>query len=135
MRSTVILCDWAEAVQGKLYLQGGGWTSILGNQPVAFAVAVIIRVDYTETNSPRHAVLALVNEDGQPFPSPEEPVVFEFDFEVGRPPGMKPGQNQIVNFAAKLVGLVFPLGGYEFQLHIGEHRQDVVPFTAIPALP
>src|SRR5688572_3413309 len=106
MRSTLVLCDWAEAVAGKLYMQGGGWNKVLADTPASFAIAVLIRVEYNETNLKKHAVLALVDEDGAAFPA-EDPIQVEFDFEVGRPPGMKPGQDQTLTFAAKIVNISF----------------------------
>jgi hypothetical protein len=139
MRSTIILCDWAESIQGKLYVQGGGWNKLLSDTPGQFAVAVICRIEYNETNTPYHAVLALVDEDGQPFPplNPEAgqaPARFEIDFEVGRPPGMRPGQTQVFSFTGKLGGFVFPPGGYRFELDISGHRQDAAEFQAAPNL-
>lgn len=128
-----MLSDWAESLNGKLYMQGGAWDRIMANTPASFAVSVVVRIEYNETNVSRHAVLALVDEDGRPFPT-ETPVRFELDFEVGRPPGMQVGQVQTVNFAGKIVGLVFPPGGYRFQFDVGAHRQDDVPFQAVPSL-
>ena len=133
MRATIVLCDWAESVNGKLYLQGGAWDRILANTSAAFAVVVVVRIDYNETNMRRHAVLALVDEDGQPFPA-ESPVRYELDFEAGRPPGMQVGQIQTINFAGKIIGLAFPPGGYRFQFDIEGHRQDDIPFQAVPTL-
>jgi len=37
---TVMLCDYAEAVQGKLYIAGGGWSELRGNGPADLALAV-----------------------------------------------------------------------------------------------
>lgn len=105
----------------------------MANTPASFAVAVVVRIEYNETNVRRHAVLALVDEDGHPFPA-ESPVRFELDFEAGRPPGMQIGQVQTLNFAGKIAGLPFPPGGYRFQFDIDQHRQDDVPFQAVPSL-
>src|SRR5690349_16142371 len=127
MQGTVILCDWAEAVQGKLYMQGAGWTRIMANQSVSFALGTIIRVPYTETNASRHAVVALVDEDGKPFPE-DNPAKFEFDFEVGRPPGMKAGQEQNLCFAAKINGIKFPPAGYAIELRVDEKQLDLAAF-------
>jgi hypothetical protein len=137
MRSTIILCDWAESIQGKLYMQGGGWNKVLANTPAGFAVAILFRFEYTETNTPFHAVLSLVDEDGHPFPpavAGQNPVKFEIDIELGRPPGMKPGHTQVVPFAGRLGGFKFPRGSYRFELDIGQHRQDAAEFQAVASL-
>lgn len=133
MRATIILCDWAEAVGGKLYMQGGGWDRILADTPAMLAVAVVIRVEYNETNVRRHAVLSLVTQDGEPFPA-ENPLQFDLDFEAGRPPGMQVGQIQTLSFAGKIGGVTLPAGGYRFQLDIDNFRSDDVPFQAVAAL-
>lgn len=134
MRATIMLCDWAETVNGKLYMQGGAWDRILANTPASFAVTVVIRIDYNETNMLKHAVLSLTTEDGRPFPDSGAPVSFDFTFEAGRPPGMQVGQVQTASFAGKIAGIVLPPGGYRFQFDIEGHKQDDVPFQAVPAL-
>lgn len=44
---TLLVADWAEAVNGKLYVMGGGFTALVVNdetQPCRFAVAAILTV-------------------------------------------------------------------------------------------
>src|SRR5680860_489523 len=110
MQTNLMLCDWAEVVQGKLYIQGSGWSRILANQPVQMAIAMMTRVPYDQTNRQHRVDLKLQTEDGQSYPT-EAPIAFDFMFELGRPPGMKQGQEQILPFAAKLGGLTFVTGG------------------------
>ncbi len=87
MKAQLVLCDWAEVVGGKLYLQGGGWATIAAAAATQTAVAVLIDIPYTQTNRQHDGVMALYNQDNQPYP-PQQPFRIEFQLEAGRPPGM-----------------------------------------------
>ena len=44
---TLLLADWAEAIAGKLYVMGGGFTTIAVTsfeQPYRFAIAAVLRI-------------------------------------------------------------------------------------------
>ena len=42
MDVTLLLCDFAEAVNGKLYVMGGGWNVLFApGQPVTMSVAAV----------------------------------------------------------------------------------------------
>lgn len=132
MRASILLCDWAEVVQGKLYAQGLGWTMIASDQALQIAVAALIRIPYDRTNKPHKAEVRLTTEDGARFPPDAPEAIFTFDFEVGRPPGMKVGQEQNLPFAAKLGGIAFPVGGYQWEFYVDGDLLDTAPFVAIP---
>jgi hypothetical protein len=129
LKGTLLLCDWAEVVGGKLYAQGIGWTSVLTDRPVQFAVGCLIRVPYDKTNEKHTASVKLTTDDGQPFPT-AQPVDASFEFEIGRPPGMKPGEEQDFPFSIKLVNMIFAPGGYRFDLDIDDQPVDTVSFVA-----
>jgi hypothetical protein len=95
----VMVCDAAQAVGGKLYVLGGGWDRLMmpafpGHPPVPFAVVFGINVPWNLTNRPfTFAIQILDSDDG---------LVQEIatgEFEVGRPPGTRPGVSQRVPFA------------------------------------
>src|SRR5438094_10551900 len=94
MRVTMLLADAAQAINGKLYILGGGW-SIIGPDPGPSAIAIKIEVPWDEANKRHKLKLELVDQDGQPVtvptPTGEKPVQLQRDYEVGRPPGLKPG--------------------------------------------
>ena len=71
----VLLSDHSEAVNGKLYLTGGGWN--------------VLRLPEHETNSPHELVVTIQDPDGV-----ELGEGLTANFETGRPPGMPPGQEQ-----------------------------------------
>jgi hypothetical protein len=69
MKVTMLLADSVQAVEGKLYILGGGW-SITGPQPTPMAIALKVDVTWTEANTPHTVQLDLFNEDGQPVMVP-----------------------------------------------------------------
>jgi len=139
MQVAMLLADHAQAVQGKLYIVGGGWTIIAPGTPSA--VAIYIRVPWTQTNTKHTWRLELIDSDGQPVvvPGPvgEQPIVIEGGFEVGRPAGSIPGTEQAVSLAVNYGPLPLAPGGrYEWRLAIDGHPDDDwrLPFSVV-ALP
>jgi hypothetical protein len=109
----MLLADAAQAVDGKLYILGGGW-SVIGPEPSPMAIAIKIEVPWSETNQPHPWHLQLVDGDGQPVmaqtPEGERPVVVGGQFEVGRPAGIVPGTPIDVPMAIGLGALPLPAG-------------------------
>jgi hypothetical protein len=91
VKVTMLLCDAAEAVGGKLYILGGGW-SMASPGSQRSAIAIYIQVPWDQTNYGHSFRLELLDADAQPVLTPEgQPVFVEGNFEVGRPAGLKPG--------------------------------------------
>ena len=90
----MLLADAAQAVGGKLYILGGGW-SVIGPGPATMAIAMKIDVPWDQTNLRHQWVLDLVDQDGRPvrIPAPEggRAVQITGNFEVGRPAGLAQG--------------------------------------------
>jgi len=87
----VLVADRAEAINGKLYMMGGGWDRLAVadfSQPVHFHVALGVVVPWTATNNQHPVRVELQNEDGQTL----EPRL-EVGILVGRPPDAIPGQS------------------------------------------
>jgi hypothetical protein len=88
----LLVADRAEAVNGKLYLMGGGWDRIALTQfpgQATFDVAMGVLVGYAETNEPHEFRLTLEDDDNQVVVGP-----VTGQFELGRPAGLKPAQAQ-----------------------------------------
>ena len=122
MKVTMLLADSAQAVDGKLYILGGGW-SITGPDPIPSAIAVKIEIPWDEANKKHALKLALVDADGRPVkvptPTGEVPVELGTDFEVWRPPGLRPGTALDFVFAVNIGPLpLAPDGRYVWQLSI-----------------
>jgi hypothetical protein len=63
----LLLCDYSEAVNGKLYLTGGGWNVLrLPELPAewSFSIGLSIDIAWHETNSPHELVVTVQDPDG-----------------------------------------------------------------------
>jgi hypothetical protein len=88
----LLLTDHSEAVNGKLYVNGGGWNVLrLPELPHewAFHIALGIDVGWDETNRRHDLNVELHDPDGV-----ELGEGLSAEFETGRPPGMPAGQEQ-----------------------------------------
>ncbi|HXG77703.1 MAG TPA: hypothetical protein VNJ53_14140 [Gaiellaceae bacterium] len=135
MKATMLLADYAVVADGKLTIVGGGW-SMTGPEPTPFGIALLIQVPWDQANTPHHFSVELLDADGQPVTveteeGEEQPVAFGGDFEVGRPPGLKPGTPLDFPVAVNSSPLPLPPGRYEWRLTIdGISREDwTLPFT------
>ena len=80
----VLLSDYSEAVNGKLYLTGGGWNVLrLPELPHdwSFHIGLGIDVAWHETNDPHELVVTVQDPDGN-----ELGEGLTANFETGRPP-------------------------------------------------
>jgi hypothetical protein len=131
----MMLADGAQAVGGKLYVLGGGWTNLLvpelpGRPQAPFAVALGITVPYNLTNRRFTLALELADSDSNRVGD-----VFTAEFEQGRPPGLRPGATQSI-----LIGInahpEFPAPGrYNFSASIDGEPLKSVPFEVVAQAP
>ena len=132
MKSTLILADYAVVSDGKLTIVGGGWSQT-GPEPGSFGIGLLIQVPWDQANSLHKFSVELLDADGGAvvFDESEEPVAFGGDFEVGRPPGLKPGTPLDFPVAVNATPLPLEPGRYEWRLTIDdESRADwTLPFT------
>lgn len=140
MNVTLLLADSAQAVLGKLYILGGGW-SVTGPDAAVMALAVKIEVPWDRGNDRHHWSLELLDADGQPveLPGPpngeHQPVRLEGDFEPGRPPGLKPGTPLDVAMAFNFGPMPLPADGrYRWQFNVGADTWSV-GFSTRPGIP
>lgn len=135
MKLTMLLCDAAEAVNGKLYVLGAGWNSV-GPEPSPSAIALQIDVPWDEANRRHQLKLVLLTDDGRPVtvstPLGDQAVEMGADFEVGRPAGHRVGAPLSVVLAVSIAPL--PLASesrFEWRCYIdGATRDDwVVGFS------
>jgi len=133
----LVLADRAEAVNGKLYMVGGGFDRV--SVPVFpananFDVALGAMVDYNETNEPHSFELRLENVDNEVVLGPIGGQV-----EVGRPPGMKPGQSQRVMLVIRGPFPIPAPGEYSWVAVLDGSQQEPTRFwldkVELPAVP
>ena len=137
-----MLCDSAAAVEGKLYIQGGGWNAIAaGTMPFTaprIGMAVLIGVPYGATDRRHELTVGLSDEDGSTLPL--GPVVdgrrashLSVSFEVGRPAALPPGEAQLLPFALNIDGYGFSRpGGYAFVIAVDGHEVTRLRFRIHP---
>ena len=118
----LVLADHADIVANKLYLHGGGWDllTVNSNFPVQqlCGIAAAFRVDWGETNQRHNVEIEILNADGASLAKASG------QLEVGRPPGMPPGQSQRAQLAFN-VPLTFERAGtYEVLSRI-EGQEDI----------
>lgn len=133
MRAKFILADSAEVRAGLLFLLGGGWTEV-GPAPQPFAIAGVIEVDWTETNSRRLLEITIEDEDSAPLlvptPSGDQPFKIGFHFDVGRPPGTAAGRSFNLAVAVPLMPLPWiPGKRYLILINVDTAEVDRLTFS------
>jgi len=145
-----ILADSVASAEGKLYIQGGGWNSILaqGGFPTRhprIGIGAVIRVPYTATNQTHTFTVRVEDSDGQPLPLGDAPPgtgaedgrLYELvgNFTIGRPPTLVPGDEQIVPLAINLDGLVFPKpDAFRVVITLDGEPMETISFRVVPPI-
>jgi hypothetical protein len=121
IEATMLLCDSAQSVGGKLFILGGGWSLIKKtDQPMSMALAVKLSIPWSRTNE-RHRIEAQLETDQGVSVSHEgQDVRADGEIEVGRPPGLKPGTALDAAFVLTFQGLALEPGGYVWVLRAGD---------------
>lgn len=136
MKVTMMIADAAQAVGGKLYILGGGW-SVIGPDPAPFAIAIKIEVPWGEANRPHTLTLSLLDADARPVsvptPQGEQPLQIKQEFEVGRPPGLPAGTPLDAVLALNFLPIPLAPGGrYVWRLAINDDTKEEVAFLTRP---
>lgn len=128
MDVSMLLCDRAQVAEGKLYVLGAGWNLVAAGFPFPCEVAVLVEVPWTATNEKHDFVLSLLTEDGDSVELGGEVVQVAGQFEVGRPPGIKPGSALNQQMVFKFGMLQLPPSGYVFEFSIADQMLARKPF-------
>ncbi len=130
MKAFILLADNAQAVNGKLYILGGGWSATSAIPPSPMAIVILVKVPWGETNKKHICNLSLEDADGGPVlvPTPmgDQPLVLKAEFEVGRPAGIPPGFDLDVPIAVNLqpIPSIKPAAIYVWKLAIDGQTDD-----------
>jgi hypothetical protein len=105
----MLLADMAQVAENKLYVLGGGW-HVTSSPSGPCAIAMIVDVEWEETNKQHQFVIELVDADGKPVllpgPSGDSGALrISGSFEAGRPPGARPGAVTSVPLAVNFAPL------------------------------
>ncbi len=126
-----LIADYAEVVNGKLYLMGGGWDTTHAPQvpaTIRLAVAVGVRVDWGETGQVLPVLVTVEDDDGQEF------VRIQGNVSTSRAANAVPGAAQLAQIAANLPITLPAFGGYRVHISIGDAdagRQCNLPFRLV----
>ncbi|MGH3032999.1 MAG: DUF6941 family protein [Gaiellaceae bacterium] len=137
---TMMLADAAQAVAGKLYILGGGW-SICGPGPTPMAVVIDIKVPFHVSRDEHTFRLALMDADGVPVTvqsaEGEQQVAVDGGFQCGEADEhMKAGTPADASLAVNVGPVPLPPGSrLEWRLWInGRTDEDWhLGFTTRPA--
>jgi hypothetical protein len=145
----VILADSVASAEGKLYIQGAGWSHYWSTEFPAtverIGVGVVIHVPWTATNEQHTMRLQILDADGAPLPlgdAPEDTITdvpgkvtqLVAQFNAGRPPQVEPGADQVVTFAVNFNNLTFEgPGRFSVRLELdGTPNEPEVSFSVQP---
>ncbi|MCH8198911.1 MAG: hypothetical protein V3S98_00275 [Dehalococcoidia bacterium] len=125
----LILADAAQIAGNKLYLMGGGWDRLTIHRPLPvqqqMAVAVAFRVDWNETNMKHQFEIEVADADGVTLGK------VSGSMEVGRPPGITPGQEQRTQIAVGLGVPIKQLGTYVIIARVNGEEGRRFPFSVV----
>jgi hypothetical protein len=149
MQVDAFLADSVAAADGKLFVQGGGWNIItVPKFPARHArigVGIFVHVPYTATNEMHSFSINLRDQDGNALPivpappgadssggaeAPERKISeLKGAFNVGRPPFLAPGDEQVVPIAFNIDGLEFKKSDvYSVVIAIDDSEVRTLPF-------
>jgi hypothetical protein len=125
METDALLADSVAIAEGKVYIQGGGWNLInvtgFPFRQDRVGLALVVKVPYTATNQEHRFRLTLQDEDGEGVILGDAPPGVETEdgkiravegsFNIGRPPLLPPGDEQMVPLALNLDGTTFDRPG------------------------
>jgi hypothetical protein len=133
VEATMLLCDAAHAVGGKLYVLGGGWSLLTKVQPTAnMALAVKLSVPWSRSNERIQMEAVLITDQGdEVMQHPDKPIRAEGQLELGRPPGLRPGTPLDATFVLNFEGIDLGVGGYVWELRVDGAVAARVPFQVV----
>ena len=132
----LILCDWAEVINGKLYMMGAGWSRIRADNPVNVSLAIMWKIPWSKANEPQDIEVALLTEDGKRVARPDgKEVALKGQIEAGRPPGMKFGSPLDAPLAVTIGSLQLEPGRYRFELSVNGELATHASFDAVGGTP
>ena len=117
----MIISDYADIVNGKLYLMGGGWDTFYAKEApsqVRLSIAVGVLVGWEETNLPLIVNLFVEDDDGKQMAK------IEGKMQVGRPAALPPGSRQLSQMAANITMNLPAFGGYRVRVVAEGSKQE-----------
>ena len=131
----LILADAAQVVGNKLYILGGGWDQVFVNSafPIdqRIALALSIRVPWNETNVKHSFEVEIISED-RVTEEPKSLMKMGGQFEIGRPPGIRQGQEQRFQMALDMALKIETAGTKTVIARIEGQEMRRLDFIVVP---
>ena len=122
--------DHAEAIDGKVYVNGGYWCRLnfpSFPQPLNLTLVAVLKVPFGEYQAEHTFTMGL--EDAE---SGRLPLDVEGSFRVGADPGMNDGEPTVLPVTVPVANLSIPhAGDYAFTLAVDDERLGRYPFRAV----
>ncbi|HEU5106632.1 MAG TPA: hypothetical protein VFU11_12430 [Solirubrobacterales bacterium] len=129
MQAILVLCDAAQAVDGRLFVLGGGLSRVdRPDLPVTMSLAILVKVPWSRSEEVHELKVVLMTADGAQFKLGGNDVKAEWQFEAGRPPGSHPGADLNVPAAFNFSGISLPAGGFRWELFANGEQLATAPF-------
>lgn len=132
---TMILCEYAQAAEGKLTIVGGGW-SMRSAEPSPMGIGVLVELPSDAAINAHAFCIRLRDTDGNTVSDPNgQPIRIEGGFDATRMPGTPPNVPLVVPLAINIAGLALPPGQrYVWELTFDGNDEAVwqVAFNTAP---
>jgi hypothetical protein len=129
MNATVLLCDFAEEVGGKLYIMGGGWSRLKRpGVPTTMCLAVKLTIPWKEAEAIHKLKAELVTDGDETVTIGDAPVRVVGELSSSREPtDVDRSIPADVNLALRFDGLALDPGRYEWRLEVDDQVLATVP--------
>ena len=137
IRVTLMLAESAQVAESKLFILGGGITTISAT-PAPLAIAAKIDVPWDRADRLHDWKLELLDADGMPVLINDLPVLVQGQFQVNRTDGLQPGTPLPMPLAVNFSGLALAPGRrFAWRLVINDDTEPdwQVAFTVAEAPP
>ena len=140
-RVMLMLAQGAHAVNGALYVLGGGIRTIVSGMP--YTIVAVIEVDYLDATAAHRYCLSLYDRDDNPVMAEDEagndvPVEFKLPpIDTGIPAGHRPGIPIDVMLAVPAPSIDLAPGEYRWKVRVDDEMRDEwrLAFSVIAARP
>jgi hypothetical protein len=134
MEATVLLCDFAEEVGGKLYIMGAGWSRLKRPRvPTTMCLAVKLTIPWDESQAVHKLKAELMTSDNETVTLDGRPV--RVTGEVHSSPNSEASRDVPldVNLALRFDGITLDPGRYAWRFEVDDQALATVPFLVLPA--
>ena len=130
--ASMLLCDAAQSVGGKLYILGAGWSQMAANNPTDMSLAIKLLIPWSRTNEPVNVRASLLNAaNAEVVDFGMGPVRVETAVELGRPPGMVRGTPLDASLVMNFPGVRLSPGRYVWELEVDNAVKSRIPVQAL----